>query len=125
MGEGLLAVYVPAHLEGLCGDDCVGVVGSTYDNRIDLVAELVEHLTVVFELLSVRILVEFGGCIAPVNVAKADDVLGLGKAVDVGAASAADADSDYVQAVIGARSADLGSSHCFCYFSCAFAEHGR
>ena len=97
----LLAVNALALLHGHQAGRRVRVVGGADGDGVDLVAELVEHLAVVGELLRVRVAGRLFVEGLIVHVAKGDDLAVLGGAVHVAGAFAADADAGDVDFVVG------------------------
>ena len=101
VGQRFFAIDVFAAAHGFHGNDRVGVVGSADDDRVNLLAHLVEHDAVILEPFGLGILGELLGGVVVVHVAEGDEVLAFARdGVDVGAALAADADSGDVEFVV-------------------------
>src|SRR5262249_9761899 len=101
VAERLLAVDVLAHPDGLDAGRGVHVVGRADGYRVDLVAELLEHLAVVVERLGLGEALLLLGERMVVDVAESDDGAEVAGLIDVAGALAADADAGELQLAVG------------------------
>src|SRR5690606_1348532 len=70
-----LKVYVFAHLHALSGGDCMGMIWSSDNHRINIFPHFVKHYAVILILFSFWVIVKGTLGIFPVNIAKCYDVL--------------------------------------------------
>ncbi len=100
MGKRLLNVGVLPESDCIGGNYCVSVVRCSYEHTVNLLADLIEHNSPIFEELGLGIIIECLLCISPVNIAQCDDVL-CTHVFQIAAAYASDADTGDVHLVTG------------------------
>jgi len=108
MGHRLLHIDMLAGLDGCHGDHGVSVIRRGNDDRVDILL-LVDHLPVVLVGLGLRILGEYFGGVAGIDVTQRDDIL-TGALLEIVLPHAPHADGRDIQFPAG-RSLAPGSDH--------------